>query len=146
MYRNTLASFFSFSCRLNHAIVPGRSLASMSATRNQEVNLNKKEEETQQPQQSQQQQQQPETEPKKPQPQRKLAPETHSKLHELIKNREQQPLTFAKMFRHSKFVGLGDQKYSVFYGKIVEVVGDDIYIDYGGKFNLICKKPQQKAE
>ena len=68
-------------------------------------------------------------------------------MHQLVaaKN-EKEALTFAKMLRHSKFVALGDQKNCYFYGKIIEVVGDDLYIDYGGKFNLICKRPPEKAE
>ena len=49
----------------------------------------------------------------------------------------EQPMSFAKMLRHSKFVGLGNQKRVRLYGKIVETVGNDLYIDYGGKFNCV---------
>ena len=51
------------------------------------------------------------------------------------------PMTFAQMFKQSQFVNLGDLKNKFIIGKIVDVVGDDLYIDYGGKFNCVCKIP-----
>lgn len=55
-----------------------------------------------------------------------------------------QPVTFAKLFKNSKFVALGGLRDSLLIGKIVDVVADDLYIDYGGKFNCVCKIPQTK--
>jgi hypothetical protein len=51
------------------------------------------------------------------------------------------PVTFAKLFKDSKFVSLGNLQNKIFVGRIVDVNGDDLYIDYGGKFNCVCKKP-----
>lgn len=50
--------------------------------------------------------------------------------------------TFAQKFRRSKFVALGDLENKVLIGRVFDVIGDDLYIDYGGKFNAVCKKPQ----
>ena len=51
------------------------------------------------------------------------------------------PVTFAKLFKESKFVAMGNLQNKIFVGRIVDVNGDDLYIDYGGKFNCVCKKP-----
>lgn len=52
--------------------------------------------------------------------------------------------TFAQMFRKSKFVSLGNLENKILIGKIFDIVGDDLYIDYGGKFNAVCKRPYNK--
>ena len=56
------------------------------------------------------------------------------------------PMTFAKMFRQSKFVGLGNQRRVKLYGKIVETTNSHLYIDYGGKFYAICERPEERGE
>jgi hypothetical protein len=53
----------------------------------------------------------------------------------------QKPATFARLFKESKFVSMGNLKKTILIGRIVDVNGDDLYIDYGGKFNCVCKKP-----
>ena len=50
---------------------------------------------------------------------------------------------FAQLFKESKFVQLGTLEKKTVIGRIVDVVGDDLYIDYGGKFNCVCKRPGQ---
>lgn len=50
--------------------------------------------------------------------------------------------TFAQKFRRSKFVALGDLENKVLIGRVFDVIGDDLYIDYGGKFNAVCKNPE----
>ncbi|UJR38180.1 hypothetical protein I4U23_030855 [Adineta vaga] len=54
------------------------------------------------------------------------------------------PMTFAKMFRQSKFVQLGDLKGRIVSGRIVDAVDDDLYVDFGGKFHAIVQRPQTK--
>ena len=67
--------------------------------------------------------------------------------NQLIRLEEKPPnLTFAQMFRRSKFVSLGDLRNKYLIGRIVEVVGNDLYIDYGGKFNAVCKMPEKNAK
>lgn len=52
---------------------------------------------------------------------------------------------FGQMFRESNFVALGDLENKYLIGKIVDIVGDDLYIDYGGKFNCVVKRPEKGA-
>lgn len=49
--------------------------------------------------------------------------------------------TFAKLFRHSNFVRLGDFKNQIVLGKVVHRNEDDLYIDIGLKFNAVCRAP-----
>jgi hypothetical protein len=76
-------------------------------------------------------------------PEEKL--ELKSNFLKLIESEPKKTLTFAKMFRHSKFVSLGDLQNKFLIGRVIEVVGDDLYIDYGGKFNCVCKRPEKNA-
>jgi len=59
-------------------------------------------------------------------------------------NNQNAPMTFAKMFRQSKFVQLGGLKGRLLSGRIVDVVDDDLYVDFGGKFHAVVQRPQTK--
>ncbi|KAK6062195.1 hypothetical protein COOONC_00142 [Cooperia oncophora] len=50
-------------------------------------------------------------------------------------------LTFSRMLRESKFIELGDFNGRLVSGKIVQRIQDDLYIDFGLKFNAVCKAP-----
>lgn len=50
-------------------------------------------------------------------------------------------VTFEDLFRRSKFCQLGDVSGSILIGRIVDVVSNDLYIDFGGKFNCVCPRP-----
>ena len=54
--------------------------------------------------------------------------------------------TFASMFRRSKFVSLGEHKGRLVQGEIIEVMEDDLYIDFGGKFHCVCPRPKRNGE
>jgi hypothetical protein len=70
--------------------------------------------------------------------------QTLKNIVEAVKKSEKK--SFAKMFKESKFVALGDMENKYLIGKIVEVLGDDLYIDYGGKFHCVCKRPNRRPE
>lgn len=59
---------------------------------------------------------------------------------------EEKDVEFAKLLRNSKQVDLGDPENKLLYGKIFHVVGDDLYIDFGGKFPCVCTRPRKNAE
>jgi hypothetical protein len=54
--------------------------------------------------------------------------------------------TFAELFRKSKFVQLGDLNGQLVVGKVVHRAGKDLYIDFGSKFNAVCKAPIKDSE
>jgi len=54
--------------------------------------------------------------------------------------------SFAAMLRKSKLMEIGDPNGALVVGTIFDIVGDDLYIDFGGKFHCVCKKPRLKPE
>ncbi|KAJ1371152.1 hypothetical protein KIN20_033038 [Parelaphostrongylus tenuis] len=50
------------------------------------------------------------------------------------------------MLRRSKVLQLGDFKGRLVTGRIVQRVQDDLYIDFGMKFNAVCKVPAVNSD
>lgn len=54
--------------------------------------------------------------------------------------------SFLQLLRHSEFVQMGNPSEKIVIGKIFQVVNTDLYIDFGGKFYCVCRKPKRNSE
>lgn len=56
------------------------------------------------------------------------------------------PQTFASLIRNSKFVDLGNPEGKLVTGEIFNIVGDDLYVDFGWKFYCVCQRPIKNGQ
>lgn len=71
---------------------------------------------------------------------------SESESVETSKPSDDKPVGFATLLRRSKLVAIGKPKGRIVIGTIIETLNDDLYIDFGGKFHCVCKKPRTSAE
>ena len=55
-------------------------------------------------------------------------------------------VSFARMLRLSALIQMGDPEGAIVKGVIVEIMNDNLYIDFGAKFMAVCRKPRYKTE
>lgn len=53
----------------------------------------------------------------------------------------QDSFSFAKLLRDSSYIDIGKIEGRVVIGIVKETHGDEVFIDFGGKFYCVCKRP-----
>ncbi|XP_064597601.1 small ribosomal subunit protein bS1m-like [Liolophura sinensis] len=53
--------------------------------------------------------------------------------------------SFASLIRNCKLTQIGNPDGRIVLGTVIDVVEDDLYVDFGGKFHCVCARPKHRA-